>query len=314
MFQDKVRLFVLAAPALLLALGGCDGAGTGGNTSSAIPGVPTTEGKDPAQAKLDAYTEGYNKLIGTFGLPETAENYAKEDIPNQSPTDNVSISSGWLEAALTKLKEGRALPGGPADLDKAGDGLIAALDKVVTHVKALSVYYDSKAYREDKLARGKQEDPAMRAEFQAALAAAESFDTILKRERDARAAVEIEQLRKDGNVLAYSTKLAVQRSENLIDLFAKPEDVKNPQILARGTALVGEIEKLLADQRTAYAAAKAAAKNPIEAPSSSYESAAGDLTDLVGKFRDLKQSGDVENLNDMVEEYNDAIESLNNIR
>ncbi|QAY76067.1 DUF3829 domain-containing protein [Sphingosinicella sp. BN140058] len=298
----------------MLALAACDGSAGGGNTSGTVAAGPTADGKDPAQAKLDAYTEGYNKLIGTFGLPETAENYTKADVPNQSPSDSVSVSSGWLEQALAKLKEARALPGGPADLDKSGDALIAALDKVVTRLKGLSVYYDSKAYREDKLARGKQEDAAMRAEFQAALAAAEGFDTILKRERDARTAVEIEQLKKDGNVLAYSTKVAVQRSENLIDLFAKPEDVKNPQLLAKGTAIVAEIEKLLAEQRTAYAAAKAAAKSPIEAPDSSYESAAGDLTDLIGEFRDLKQSGDVEDLNDMVEEYNDAVESLNNIR
>jgi hypothetical protein len=314
LLKDKFRLCVLAAPALLLVLGGCDGSGTGGNSTTTVPGVPTADGKDPAHAKLDAYTMSFNKLVGTFGLSETAESYDKQEIAKQSPSDSISISSGWIEQALPKLKEGRALPGGPADLDKAADVLIAALDKVVTRAKALEIYYDSKAYRDDNLARGKQEDGPMRAEFQAALAAAERFDTVLKRERNARTTVEIEQLKKDGNVLAYSTKLALQRSESLIDMFAKPEDVKNPQLIARGTAIVAEIEKLLTEQRAAYAAAKAAAKSPGDAPDSSYESAANDITDLVGKFRDLKQGGDVKDLNGMVEEYNDAVESLNNIR
>jgi hypothetical protein len=308
---SKNRHRLLIAATALLALGACGKAGTDtGNSATGM--MRGADGADPAQAKLDTYVEGYNKLIGTFGLTETTDTYERQKIEGKSPTDTISISTGWIDQAVTKLKAARALPGGPADLDKAGDALIAALDKVQARLAPLNTYYESKAYKEDNLARGKREDPLMRADFKAALASSEAFDVPLKRERHARVQTELAALKNKGNMLAYDTKLALQQAEELVDLFNTPEDVKNPQVIAHGDTLVAEIEKTLADQRTAFAAAKA--KNPSDSPDLDYTSVERHLNTMVGNFRDLKQSHDPSGFKSLVESYNDAVESANSIR
>lgn len=309
---SKNRYHWLIVTTALLALGACDKAGTTGNSTTGMFGGTGTA--DPAQAKLDAYVEGYNKLIGTFGLPEIAEKYEDQTIPTKAATDSIYLNTGWVDQALAKFKEARALPGGPANLDKAGDRLIAALDTLLARLTPLHTYYESKAYKEDNLARGKAEHEQLMADFKAAMDSSEAFNVVLKRERNARTQTEIAELKQQGNTLGYTTKLALQKSEQLVDLFNSPEDIKNPAAIAQGDALVVEIEKLLAEQRTAFATAKAAAKSPIEAPDASYSMLEGNLTSMVGNYRDMKQSRDIDAAKRLVDCYNDAVESLNRIR
>lgn len=305
------KLRWMTGAAALLALAGCDKVKSiGGNSADAV----AADGRDnAANAKLDTYTEGYNKLIDTFGLPETSETYSEARIAAKSPTDSISISTGWIGQALTKFKEARALPGGAADLDAVGDRLIAALDKVLARLTPLDTYYSSKAYREDALARGKREDPLMLAEFKAASDAAAAFDAILSRERRARTEIELAELKKSGDTLRYTTKLALYQAEPLVDLFNAPEDVRNPAILAKADAMVVALDKTLAEQRTAFAAAKAAGKTPSDTPDIGYQFVENRLTSMIGDYRDLKQSGDVSDVNDMLRNYNHAIESMNNV-
>ena len=70
---------------MMLALAGCkkapDASGNGVASGEPVSG----RAGDPARAKLSAYTAGYNKLLDTFGLPATAESYAKEEIATKSP-------------------------------------------------------------------------------------------------------------------------------------------------------------------------------------------------------------------------------------
>jgi len=307
--KSKKRHHWLIATTALLALGACDKAGT--NPTGTFGGA---DAADPAQAKVDTYVEGYNKLIGTFGLPETADKYEEQDIPGKAATDSIYVNTGWIDQALAKLKEARALPGGPADLDKAGDRLIAALDTLLARLGPLHTYYESKAYKEDNLARGKSEHAQLMADFKAAMDSSEAFNALLKRERNARTGIEIAELKKQGNTLGYTSKLALQKSEQLVDLFNKPEDIRNPAMIARGDSLVVEIEKLLAEQRAAFATAKAAAKSPADAPDISYSLLEGNLTSMVGNYRDMKQSHNVDAAKRLVDSYNEAVESMNRIR
>lgn len=308
MRTSQHRYRVAIGMAVLLALGACDGSGKGGNA------VTMAGAADSAQAKLNAYVTGYNKLIGTFGLPETAEKYEAAKIPSQSATDSIIVSDGWIEQATTELKQARALPGGPADLDQAGDALIASLDKLLARLQPLNVYYDSKAYKDDKLARGKAEDGPLLAEFRAALASSEAFNAVLKRERKARTDAELAEMKNKGDTLAYSTKLALQKSEALVDLFHGSADLRNPALIAKGDALVAEIEKALDEQRAAYAKAKAAAKTPAEAPAVTYWTTESSLTTMLGYYRDLKQNPEPRAAESMIKAYNQAIESANMIR
>jgi len=291
--------------AATLILGGCDKL-PGGKAANGV----AVSAKDPAaMAKLGAYTEGFNKLVDTFGLPETADDYVKADIPRQSTQDVIVVSDGWIEQALDKLKSARAMPGGSKAVDQAADTLIADLDKVLARLRPLRIYYDSKAYRDDGLARGKTEDPLMKAEFQTALTDMQAFSDALKAERRQHVASELKALKARGDMVGYHSKLALQQSESLIDLFKSPKDFSDPATLAKGDAIVAELDKTLADQRKAYdeAKAKAGAQQIGPAP----QIAAGQLTTMIGNYRDLKRSHKVEDFNMMLTNYNSAVELLN---
>lgn len=312
--QNTTRsIAALAGMALLLA--GCGKGVTTGNAATAATGEATPAGAGAdAQvgAKVSAYTEAHNKLIDTFGLTETARRYMDERIAAKSPSDSISISDGWIEQALAKFKEARAMPGDTPALDRAGDALIAALDKVMARLVPLNTYYDGKAYKDDGLARGRREDPLMVAEFRAALAEADRFDQALSGARRARLDVELARLKEAGNVLGYNSKLELKQAEDLLALFPDPAAVRDAARYARADALVASLEKLLAEQRAAYAAAKARAA-PTDQPDYGHSSVVDSLTSMIGDYREMRQSKDPSDFEDLVKEYNRAVESANRI-
>ncbi len=73
----------LAVGGLLLLLAGCN-RGSGGS--------PLALGSGD-QAKLNAYTEGYNIVIGEFGLNQQIEAYQKADINGPHTTWNWAKST-----------------------------------------------------------------------------------------------------------------------------------------------------------------------------------------------------------------------------
>lgn len=302
--------------ALAVVLVGCGHGSEQANNQSPATEVPsdtaTAAAPDPSAAKLSAYTESYNKLIGTFGLTETAKSYLEENIVAKSPSDSVSITDGWIDQGTTALKKARAMPGGAPALNQDADRLIGSLDKVLARLGPLKIYYDAKSYKEDGLVRGKREDPLMRAEFTSALDALHAFDATLKSERDKQNEGDLANLKAKGDLLGYDTKLALHQSETLVDLFGSEADLKNPVVIAKGDALVKSMEATLADQRQQFASAKARAEAG-KAPDSGYSSVADSLTSMIGEYRDIKQSHAVDDLNSMVKEYNNAVESANRI-
>ncbi len=295
--------------AATLALSACDKPGQPSATGSGIFG----QGDEAARAKLSAYTEGYNKLLDTFGLQQTAEAYTKQDIPNQSPSDTIVVNTGWLEQGVTLLRAARAKAGGPADLDKAGDALIGALDTALKRLNGLNVYYESKAYREDGLARGKKEDAAMKAEFQAAFTAMEQLGAIIDRERQAVTTAELSALKAKGDMLGYNTKLALQQAASLVALFKGPNDINNAAVFAEADKQLATLEKTLAAQRDELAKAKAAVKAGDHVDVN-YELVNGRLNTFVGGYRELRGSHKPEDYNRLVDQYNDAIGDANDIR
>ncbi len=136
-------------------------------------GSPLAPGGDD-QAKLNAYTDGYNIVIGEFGLKQQLDDYQKAGINGAHPMPQaVYLTGGWLDQARAKLQAARAMPGGGlADVDTAADRFLPALQQVLTHEGSLNGYYQSKAWRDDGLARGKREDPLLVGEFRTAFATA----------------------------------------------------------------------------------------------------------------------------------------------
>lgn len=306
MLKFKVRQGIVLAG--LLTLAGCGGGGAGGGNGSADV-VKTTP---DVAAKVSAYTEAYNALIDTFGLPATAETYKEAKIAGRSASDSISISDGWVETAEAKLKAARALPGSLGALDAKAEALDNALLKVLARLKPLYAYYNAKAYREDGLKRGKAEDGAMIAEFDAALAAMGDFNDTLVQQRRAGVDAELARFKKAGDTAGYNNKLAMQQAEDLILLFKKPEDLKDPAVFAKGDAIVASLEKLLADQQKAIADGKAKETEPVaKARLGTYGTVTDQLGSMIGNYRELKQSHDGDDAKSMVDAYNRAVSSAN---
>lgn len=279
--------------------------------TAAVPAGPARTAEQ-ATAKFNAYTAAYNKLIGTFGLPETRDRYFKENIASKKPADSVSITAGWLEQGLEALRQGRGLPTAGLDaLDTSADAVIAPLGKLVPQLKALDVYYTSKAYKEDGLAKGKAQDAEVRGLFEATTTAMANFNKALGEEQKKRGAQALASLKANGEMLAYDTQLALQQGEELTAVFGSESDIRNPERFQQADNLVAALEKTLAEQRTQFEADKAKAKD--KKPDSGHESVNGNLVSLIGEYRDLKQSRKAEDYNDMIKYYNRAVESSNGI-
>ena len=262
-------------------------------------------------AKLNAYTQGYNKLIGTFGLPETQERYLKMNITKRKASENLSITDGWIDLANEQLKKGRKLPASGLDeLDKSADKLIASLDGLVGQLKDLNVYYEGKAYKEDDLAKGKAADAGVREAFAGSTTAMQQFSDVLGREEKKRSAAVLAKLKASGDTLGYGTKLGLQQAEEIVALFDNEQDIRDPAKYQAADAQVVLLEKTLADQRAAYEVAKD--KDPK--PDSGHESTASSLVSFVGSYRAMKQSKEPKAFNDMVKKYNSAIENANRLR
>lgn len=301
----------IACTAVILALAGCNK--NAGVETSAAGATAAKKADEPTQQdytrKLNAYTDSYNKLIGSFGLPETRKNYFEKQIANKSAKDDIFISAGWIDQALASLKQAQALPTiGAGELEKSAGQLIGTLEKLVAQLVELDLYYKAKAYKEDNLAKGKAKDPEVRAAFDASIAAMTAFDNQLKLEHKKREDKELAALKADGNLRLYHIKLGLQQAEGIIDLFMREDDLKDPQKFSQGDTLIAELEKTLAEQRKIHAEMQ-----PKDANYMNHESVSSHLTAMVGAYRQMKQSKRTNDFNSMIVEYNRAVGSANSI-
>jgi len=305
-----MRGLTVTALMAALVIGGC---GTTGDQPKNGPVSDRADSDMPAaRAKLNAYTASSNLLLDTFGLPATAEAYAREEIASKAPSDSIFVNDGWLQQAITMLKKAHAMPGGAADVDARADTLIGALDVAMQRLDGLKVYYDSKAYKNDSLKRGKQEDAAMLAEFKAALTALDQFRALLDRERKKSQATDLAAIKATGDMVGYHTKLALQQAEDLVSLFKTDADIRNAAVIAQADAKVTVLEKTLAAQREELGKVKAV--QPVQISiQAKYRLIADRLNTAIGDFRDLKQSRDVDDYNSLIEHYNDAVEDANDV-
>lgn len=309
-------IFKIGAPAILLSLAACNG-GIGGNNSTAAVGGDSeavTDAGSQENVKLTAYTEAYNKLIGTFGLTETAKRYEDAGVSGKTGSDNIYVTDGWISQGREALNKAIESAGDLGKADEAAKALRDTLDPLLKRLGGLKIYYDSKAYKDDALARGKAEDGPMRAEFESALKALQAFDaqiSVLQRARDEKL---LAGYKAKGDLLSYNSKAALRQAEDLINLFNKPEDLKDPAVIAKGNAQVTVLEKTLADLRAETDKAKAAGGDSDRTRSLLYHGQVSTyLTSMVGKYRELREDGDPRDRNSMIEDYNRAIDAANNL-
>ena len=293
----------MAVGALTLSLAGC---GQGESKAGASTAVAAVSGDEATQNKFNHYTEGFNKLIDdNWGVREKYNDYVEADIPAAQASGDVYFAENIsnLEQALAELKEGRALDGGrqAAETDAAVDALIPRIEALLTQWKTLTPYYESKAYRDDNLAKGKAAHTALVTAYENVLHAIQTLDVALSRHLRARDAARIEAYRKSGDTAAYNVLNAMQQA-----------DLLSSAVIAGDSAEADRLLPLLIAANTALheteAATAAGADNKVE-----YDLISGYIDSMIGDYRDLKQKDSDSDRESIVDNYNRAVGQMNDV-
>ena len=292
MSSSKIAAILIGAASLWLS--GCDKlASTAGNDQSEASGIAGTANQ------LDAYIDAHNELVGPFGFYERADYYRKADVAHAPIDGQFLVGDGSIKTGIEKLKDARAMSGAPADLNTSADALIKSMTKVQTHLAELEPYYTSKAYMDDKLARGRKEDPQMLAEIEAADADLTRFSDLIDRDMDKRETATLAMLKAKGRLLEYNSRLAMFHAKALIKLFQGSQG-REASVFPRADTEVAIIEKAIAAAHTA--AAKAGQKDPSELDL---------LSSMLGSYRSFKKDGQPVSGKQMLSSYNSAVQVAN---
>ena len=273
-------------------------------------GAPCASDQAMPAAKLNHYVQGFDVLIGPFGLNAQYQAYAAQHIARKSGNDPISVSDGWLDQGADALKRGQAVKGcGDSAIDTQAAVMITILDRLVARLEGLDTYYSSRGSRDDGLARGKREDPLVIADFNAALAALPPLSAALDEAVDHRDRAALRVLQQEDDQIAFKGGLALQQAKQLIALLRPPQAIHDPAIRARADTLVDAMAHALADERVAFAAARAGHDDhPFR--NAGYRMAADQLQTMIGAYRDLRHSGNAALFPMLLGAYNAAVENI----
>lgn len=303
-------IFRIAIPVFALAalLSGCDKPGKApADTQQAASGkTPSANNATAAtEEKFNAYTKAFNELIDeNWGVQENFRAYTKEDIPNAKPSDNVFFSESIpsLERAVAALKDGRSVDGDASGAaDAAVDKLLPAAEKLLAQWKELKPYFTSKAYREDGLAKAKAAHADVVASYEATLSGVGALDAALTAYQRDRSARQLEAFKSDGNLIAYNTVNTMQLADHFVS-------AATAQKMTEADGLLVELEASLAALGKTYDGMAVSDDNRVE-----IGSIRDRLGRMVGNYRDYKQDEDADDMNRMIDQYNNAIEEYNDV-
>lgn len=296
---------MLSAAALTL-LGGCDNLkGKNGNAGAGVTAAQDDSENGP-EAKYGAYTKAFNKLIDDvpWNLPKTYASMQKFDVNALKASDEISYpgTTSLLQRALEDIKAGRAMKtAGATAADAAADKLIAAGDILVAEWQALEPYFKSRAYRDDNFAKAKSADPKVRAAYVKAMAGFTDLDAALGAHQRGRSAARMAAFQKDGNMAGFHAIKAML----LADRFSTAARSKDP---AAAASILPELTAAVDELRKAGAALPADDDNKSE-----IERMTGHLSDSIGSYRDYQQGKDDDDLESVIKDYNEAVESSNDL-
>lgn len=302
-FRTAIATSVLTG-ALALTLTACGQSGEA--KSGATPSIAAASGSEATQNKFGEYTEGFNKLIDDhWGVSEKYEAYVKANIPGANASGNVyfpeNISN--LERALDSIRKGRALNGGDQsrEADAAADQVLAQGGALLAQWKELGPYYESKAYRDDNLAKGKAAHAALIAAYEGTLSSIDEFDVALTKHLRTRREAEIAAFKKAGKTDAYNVYNAMYQADLLSSAVIEKNTAEAERVFPLLVAANAELHKTEAATATGE-------PNKVE-----YDLISGYLDRMIGDYRDLKQSNSDSDRKDIVDGYNRAINQLNDV-
>lgn len=300
---ERAGFFILSAAALTL-LGGCDNL-KGKNANSNVS-ASQDDGENNPEAKYAAYTKAFNKLIDDvpWNLPKTYASMQKFDVNALKASDEISYpeTTSLLQRALEDLKAGRAMKAPDATAaDAAADKLIAAGDILVAEWQALEPYFKARTYRDDNFAKAKAADPKVRAAYATAMTGFGELDAALGAHQRTRSEARMAAFQKDGNMAGFHSIKAMLLADRFSTAALSQDPAAAARILPELTAEVDELRK-------AGAALPAEDDNKSE-----IERMTGHLSDSIGSYRDYQQSKDDGDLESVVKDYNEAVESSNDL-
>ena len=307
MMNSVKRHGVLLAAACMAALSvaACGQSGKDGRTDKTEAAAAPT-GSESAAEKFNAYTEGFNALIDdSWGVAENFSRYQELDIPNANASGNLNFpeNASNLERALEKLTAGRVVKAGAEarEADAATDKVIATGQVLLAQWKELDPYFESRAYREDGLAKAKTAHPALMAAYQNNLAAIDELDAALSKYLRQRAEQRIAALRKGG----HNEEADLSEAMQLADFFSTAVIENN---VAEADRLMPQLEAALTKVRQAESTLPTDHSNKAE-----FSLISGYLTSMVGDWRDFKQSSNDSERESIVDNYNRAVDQMSDV-
>lgn len=290
-------LTLLSAILLLFTLSACD-------SSTEQAGQAQAEAPSNADAslqqKLNANTGAFNVLIAPgSGLAAYAGGYDQRNIPEAIASQTISLQAlpVSFENALGTLREAREIDGGEltAALDASIDRLIPALDTALSQWRQIEPYYNSRAYRNDDLAKGKAAHEPLVAALADGVAALSDMQEALSVIQRQRTEARIAALTDAG----HTAEASVLSAMHTADAFVTAVSMGN---IEEATRLAPDFERALEEMRSNEEQYTGPEHGKVL-----YGVLAGTLTRVIGSWRDYEASKDEFNLNTLIDTYNSAI-------
>jgi len=274
--------------------------------------VAAEEGQGQAiNPKLNAYIKAYNLFIGTFGFTEQYKAYQNSNIARASVKGNFWVRDGWIGKGVDILFQASPDLEPNNELNAAAAALLGSMKKVQTHLASLSIYYESKKYLEDNLARGRAEDAAMLAEFKAASDDLRRFNVLLEQEVERRDLAQLEALKNEGQEEEYHIKVALLHAGKLLSLLKGAEGEGDTSIFTRGDAEVAAMEKAMEEARALHGKEPGFIQLELMTPG---------INAMMTSYRELKLGGKKAGSRDfaakvsqMTSAYNTTVQFLNSM-
>lgn len=285
-------------------------------TAASAPAAGQAAAPDAEAARNKArntYTRVYNAMVDdNRSWAAIYKSYRGLNVQGKSHSESSFYGSpDTLAKQLKDLKEARASGSGDAQLDAAVDTLVAAGEKLLGTWEPMTPYYQSKGFLEDGWAKARAADADMAAGFTGLLARIDALDVELDRVQEARRLRQMEEMKRQGDMLGYATLDSMAVAKKFMAALDKVSgDLKNKDAVAAADARAADLQASLEGLSKAVADAKAQAKDGKE-PHHGYMSLHNSLQEAVGQWRVFKQSRSEMTWRNIVSYYNNAIGTFN---
>jgi hypothetical protein len=284
-------------------------------SAAATPAKPAPVANDEAarDKARNTYTRVYNLMVDdNRSWAAIYKSYRELNVQGKSHSENSFYGSpDTLARQLNDLKGARVAGAGDAQLDGAVDGVIAAGEKLLATWEPMVSYYRSKGFLEDGWAKARAADADMNAGFSGLLARIDAMDVELDRIQEARRQHQMDEYKKAGDMLGYSTLDTMASAKKFMGALDKVAgSLKNKEAVAAVDARASDLQTALEGLSKAVSDAKAKAAEG-KGPSSGYMSLHNSLQESVGQWRVFKQSRHESTWRNIVSYYNNAVGTYN---